>query len=518
MKNGKLYKEVCAASLAAISLVVMTGCGGKKDVATTEGGNKLRCWMPLNYNAATVVSNYGDTELAKELSKRLGIEVEYVHPPQGQESEKFSILIASTSLPDIIEYNWMSYPGGPGKAIKEGVIRDIGKERDKAPNLFSYLGENKEINRLVTTDEGEVFSFPFIRGDKDLCVSAGLFLREDWLKDLGLSVPKTIDEWENVMTAFKEKKGVKSPLAISNPQFFAAAYNTTTEFYVDNKTVKYGYLDPQFKDYLKKMNEWYKKGLLDQSFATLDGSTREANILNGLAGAGYGSVGQGIGKLMNAAKDKQGFSLVGAPVPVLNSGERARFGMYQLPVTASPRGFDAISTECKNLDAAYKFLDYGYSEEGRMLYNFGIEGKSYEMKDGYPTYTDEITKNPEGLSMTVALSKYTRSFDNGPFVQDRRYMEQYAALPQQKQAWEVWSDNDASTTALPHLYMKPDEQTEFAQLLNDIQTYSEEMHAKFIIGSESIDNYDKFEQQLKARGIDKLLKMYQDAYDRYLKK
>ena len=67
-----------------------------------------------------------------------------------------------------------------------------------------------------------------------------------------------------------------------------------------------------------------------------------------------------------------------------------------------------------------------------MLFNFGVEGVSYEMKDGYPTYTDEVMKNPDGLSITQALSKYNLASYSGPFVQDRRYVEQYSALPQQK--------------------------------------------------------------------------------------
>ena len=102
--------------------------------------------------ASTDVSNFGDTELAKELKIWTGVEVEYIHPPQGQEAEKFSIVVASSNLPDIIEYNWLEYPGGPAKAIKEGVIIDIAQYKDKAKNVFDYLDNNNEIKKLATTD------------------------------------------------------------------------------------------------------------------------------------------------------------------------------------------------------------------------------------------------------------------------------------------------------------------------------------------------------------------------------
>ena len=513
----KMKKRWYVGSLAAIMAAAMlSGCGGGEQASSGEG-EKLTCWMPLTSNAAMLVSNYGETALAQELIKRTGVDIEFVHPPQGQESEKFSIIVASANLPDIIEYNWLNYPGGPAKAIKEGVIIDIASQQNLAPNVFKYLNEHPEIKKLATTDANELFAFPFVRGDESLCFSGGTIIRGDWLEELGLSMPETIDEWENVLTQFKEKKGAQVPYSSTSTGNFAYAFNTTTDYYVEDGKVKHGVLDPGFKDYLVTMNRWYQKGLIDPSFATLDQKTIEANIINGQSGATTGSIGSGIGKWMAAAPSDT-YSLEGAPFLSSEKGQKPKFGTYQLPVTASLTAFDAISTSCKNVEAAMKFLDYGYSEEGYMLYNFGIEGESYEMIDGYPTYTEIITNNPEGQSMTVALANYTRSYATGPFVQDKRYMEQYAALPQQKRAWETWSNTDAAAHFPPHLYMQEDELTEYAQLNSDVDTYLTEMISKFIIGAEPLDNFDTMIQELKNRGIERVLEMKQAAYDRYLTK
>ena len=507
---------LCGILTAATAVSLLSGCGDQKQPASSAD-EKLTCWLPLTSNAAMLVSNYGETALAKELIKKTGVNVEFVHPPQGQESEKFSIIVSSSDLPDIIEYNWLNYPGGPAKAIKEGVIIDIAKYENQAPNVFKYLNANPDIKKLATTDANELFAFPFVRGDESLCFSGGTIIRGDWLTELGLAMPETIDEWETVLTAFKEKKGAQVPYSATGTGNFAYAFNTTADYYVEDGKVKHGVLDPSFKDYLTTMNRWYQNGLIDPSFATLDQKTVEANIMNGLSGSTTGSIGSGIGKWM-AAAPSSAYSLEGAPFLSPEKGQKPKFGTYQLPVTSSLTAFDAISTSCKNVDAALKFLDYGYSEEGYMLYNFGIEGESYEMADGYPTYTEAITKNPEGLSMTVALANYTRSYATGPFVQDRRYMEQYAALPQQQRAWETWSNSAAAAHCPPHLYMKDEELTEYAQLNNDINTYLTEMMSKFIIGAESLDNYDAMLQELHNRGIDRVLEMKQSAYDRYLAK
>ena len=68
-----------------------------------------------------------------------------------------------------------------------------------------------------------------------------------------------------------------------------------------------------------------------------------------------------------------------------------------------------------------KILDYGYSEAGHNLFNFGIEGVSYEMKDGRAEYTDVVTNNPDGWPFAQSLAKYIRANYNGPFIQDLNY-------------------------------------------------------------------------------------------------
>lgn len=150
-----------------------------------------------------------------------------------------------------------------------------------------------------------------------------------------------------------------------------------------------------------------------------------------------------------------------------------------------------------------------------MLYNFGIEGESYTMKDGEPVYTEKITNNPDGLSMSAVMALYMQSYNTGPFVQDKRYMDQYASLPQQKQAWETWSKTNAYEHLMPYLYMDEAESGEIAKLTNSVTTYQSEMVIKFIMGIEPIDNFDNFVQEMNNRGLQKILEAEQRAYERY---
>ena len=68
-------------------------------------------------------------------------------------------------MPDIIEYKWINYAGGPQKAIDDGVIIALNDYMQYAPNLKKFLDEHPDIANMVKTDEGNYYCFPFLRGD-----------------------------------------------------------------------------------------------------------------------------------------------------------------------------------------------------------------------------------------------------------------------------------------------------------------------------------------------------------------
>ena len=510
----KTLKRITAVISISAICGSLTACNKAEETQTASNG--ISYWVPMSANASQTVGNLSETFFGKQLMAATGTEITFQHPVQGQAGEKFNILVAGGELPDIIEYSWGSYVGGASAALEDGIIQEIDLENE-APNLAAYIKAHPELDKMIKTDDGKYYGFPFIRGDEYLLTSAGPIIRKDWLDELGLEVPETIDEWTNVLTQFKEKKTSGAPLCINQnaltfSSMFVGAYDTYDGLYVRDGKIVYGPSEEGYKNFLEQMNKWYKAGLLDADYATVDTNTMQSNILNGVCGATYGSCGSGIGKWM-AAATVEGYDLVGAKYPVLNKGDKPQFGGYQFPVTGR---FATITKDAKDKALCAKLLDYAYSEEGHMLYNFGIEGQSYSMVDGYPTYTEEITKNPEGLSMSVSLARYALSEYMGPFVQDKRYMEQYANLPQQKEALTNWMDTNMSEHALPNVTLSSEAQSELSTIRENIDTYKAEMQTKFIMGIEPLSNFDSYLDNLNQRGVDKLVNYYQEAYDRYM--
>ena len=167
-------------------------------------------------------------------------------------------------------------------------------------------------------------------------------------------------------------------------------------------------------------------------------------------------------------------------------------------------------------ELAARLLDYSYSEEGFMLNNFGIEGESYDMVGEYPTYKEVITKNPDGLAMSQALPLYVRAANEAPFVQDVRYIEQYYALKQQSDALAIWGNNNDEKHRMPQITLTNEESDEYTKIINDIETYRDEMATKFIMGEESFDNFGTYVETLKSMKIDRAVEIQQAAYDRFI--
>ena len=528
------FKNAILLALSFLLAVTMllTGCGKKKvdeqaspityngsDIYPIQCDDELTYFRGLNGVVATKYSNFGETPVAKYIEEQTGVKISYTHPASGMEDEQFNMILTSHDLPDLIAEDWLGY--GPEQAIDEGYIFDFTDYMEEwAPNLTKYLKEHPELDKEIRTDDGRYYVFPFLRGDPYLCTYIGPIIRKDWLDKCNLDVPETIDEWDTMLQAFKDKMGATAPLAF-DPVFlqfgaFSGAYGTPMDYYLDDEgKVKYGPAEQGFKDLLAKLHDWYERGLYDNNFMVSDGKIIDGYMLNGDSGATMGFAGGSIGTWLAGKKDAD-FDLVGPKYPVLNKGDHPAFGARDWEY--NPGASVAISATCKNKELAMRFLDWGFSEEGRMAYNFGIEGVSYEMVDGKAQFTDLVTNNPDGEPLETMLSVWSHTSYNAPSVQDRIVVDTQRPYAQQREAVENWKDNDMTKHMLPLISLTADESSSISGKKTDIDTYMKEMVYGFIMGTESLDNYDQFVNQLYSLGLQDVLDTTQTAVDRYNKR
>lgn len=523
----KIFVKASAFVMSAIMLTSLVGCGEKKETVenTTSGGygdtypiqtdKTVSWWTYIDSNITATAQNLGDTPFGKKYSENVGVDIEYQHPSTTGGSEQFNLMLSSGELPDIIDHYWTDFPGGPEKAIKDGYIIDLSDLIDKyAPNFKKFLEENPQYKKDITTDSGAIYMMPYINA---VLTSGGPIIRKDWLDELGLEMPETIDEWYTVLKAFKEKKGAAAPLSIMNNGFgaFTGAYGITLGKYRDGDTIKYGYYEDSYKDLLTTLNKWYNEKLLDNNFSSTNDETVTSNFLNGVSGVTYGGITSGINKFMSAKKDDPTFKVAAAPFVAKEKGETPEFGQYTYPVTVFG---SAISTMCEDPELAIRLIDYFYSEDGIMLVNYGIEGESYTMVDGAPKLKDELFNDPNGLTPGQALSQYAKPYNCYNSIQLMDAYEQQIRTPEMKNALEVWPNHNGAEHCVHNLTPTDEEQVQLAEISNALTTYCEEMFIKFVTGVEPIENFDAYKQNLEKIGVEKFIELNQAAYDRFLKR
>ena len=518
----KLRKIICVAVVALLAVSSLAGCGGKKELATGH----LTYWMG-NYTTGEKLDNFGDMEGIKKVHENLGITVDYIHPSSAAWEESFNIMIASGDYTDMIYWNWDSkYIGGYEGALNDGIILDLTDKIDDLPNYAKLLEQNPEVDKTIRTTDGKLLFFTTVKENTSLNSCYGPMIRKDWLEKLGLSMPTTIDEWYTVLKAFKEKdpngngKADEIPYAETKGasfKQFAGAFGTRAGLYVKNGKVVYGFMQPEFKEFVTEMNKWYKEGLIDSEFAALDGSTANAYMSNGTSGATMGWVGSGMGTYLAAGKSDPNYDLVAAPWPSLEKGGKNYIPQDFDRITAIDTGA-VISTKCTNVDAALRYMDYFYTDEATVLMNWGIEGKSYVVENGEYKLTDYVTNNPDGKSRLQAISLYANTSSGAP--QKIMDAEAFAAVqygtPEQKDASIIWDQGDRSlmTQQWP---LSAEEKAKLSEIEGSILTYESEVITKMVMGTEPLANYNKHMLELKNRGIDEMLSIYQTAYDRFMK-
>ncbi|NRF94346.1 ABC transporter substrate-binding protein [Paenibacillus frigoriresistens] len=548
MKRRFQFKMLpIAATILTLSLATACGnAGSTKDAAkgstaptaTTASKDpvKVTLWTPMNPNAKAVVKSLNELPMVKEWAKKTNVTFDFQHSsgntPQ-DDVQQYGVMVASNNLPDSMLWNWNGVQGGTSKMFKDGTIIKLNDLIEKnAPNLKKIMDANPQIAKQIKADNGDIYAMPHLKVGQygQYKTFSGMVIRQDWLDELGLKSPETIDEWETVLKAFKEKKGaIPFTLNKSYPMSFAdfaGAYGVTdmstianvSSFYIDNGKVKFGPAQPEFKQYLTTMQKWYKEGLIDPDFASNDSKTMDAKVTSGKAGAFYGFIGGSIGTYTPALqKTDPKAKLSAVQYPVLKKGDEPKF------VQASWE-YDNVGTVItsanKHAAETVKALDYLYSEEGAMLKNFGIEGQTYTKVDGQPKYTDLILKNPDNLPIGQAMAKYFIANYGFSGLDDDRYNDQYYQLPAQKDAVKLYAKyaNNAYKVMLPPVVLSTDEAKESAKILNDVSTLLTEQITKIVMGAAKVEDYDKTVEQVKKMNMDRAVEIYQTATDRYNKR
>jgi putative aldouronate transport system substrate-binding protein len=498
---------------------------GTKIERVTEEPVTLTLWMDVSsHDVSNIIGNLQDMDILKALEEKTGVHIELKLAPVGEAETSFSLMLASGDYADIIIGFDYYYSNSGDSAIEDGIIYDLNDYvTEYAPNYTAVRTASKYREIGTVTDSGKMpyFCQPTYMDDPGLTYG-GAIIRQDLLDKLGMDMPVTFDDWHTYLTRCKDELGMTRGLGLANTGIskynaFNAAFgfamnNAAQEWtmYQVDGTVMYGPLADGYLDYVTLMAQWYSEGLIDPDFTstiTFDDGVAMMSSDQCSASSDHGGVLGYVNSLGTAVNAD--FNFVAAPSPVLNEGDQLHVGY--LKGGAGLGKVAAVTTACKNPEIAVKFLDQLYSDEGFMLCNYGTEGKTYNLVDGLPVYTDLIANNDKG-TITDMLCAYA-----APVVWPYESVLGRDDVSTSSQMAEVWDTNNDYSYSFPsNATLNAEEKEIYSDLYPEIKSYVDEMTVKFIMGLEPLENYGAFVDTLNSLGVQDVITAYQSAYDRYI--
>ena len=530
----KKIKRMAGGALAlALAAGMFAGCGGTasgsssaaagassaaSDAAEQENMtvSVFRCKMPFEVSMDQM-------EIFDVMADKFNFTFEFDNPSYENYIERLNLVMMQEELPDVImgmsATDMFEY-------AQAGVIVPLTDyiQDGKMPNYKKWLDSHEGLEKSTTSADGEIYYLTAFK--ETYSGNTPYIVRTDWLDQLGMDRPVTIEDWENYWAAVKTTdlngngKNDEQPFSdygLEHLRNFCTAWGVVDDFYsdpTDGGKVHYGPIEDRYKEAVTWMNEMWNKGYIDPEIITLDESSFNAKIAQNTVASFRGTLG-GMMATPNSTMTESvpDFHLAATEPPLGEAGVQVHTNIDSM---GGDTTMAVITTACEDVDRVVEWFDYMYSDEGIILMNMGIEGETYTMVDGEPVYTDYVMNNPDGLSAKYAVGTFTIMQGFGPSVMSDANINSVddASVVEAKENYINPFLEESSKYILPGTLGFTSEQNEIKTTkMADIETYVDEMIMNFITGRESLDNWDTYVSKVKEMGIDDVIGVYQDAMD-----
>lgn len=458
-----------------------------------------------------IQAEWKDMSIIQEYEEMTNIHIEWETPSGDGYTERFNLLLASGDYPDAFFGGAIS-TADQMKYGSEGIflpLEDLIEEY--APNFSKLLEENPDLRRNITTPDGHIYALPTVIDVPRDLTGPKLWINKKWIDEAGLDMPKTVEDLYQILKAFHEKDSEIIPVGSSGLDDIkyglmgAFGYLGNNNLNVINDEVVFVPAMDNYKEFLKFMHKLYSEGLLDQETFTQDAQQLNAKGQN-----------MRLGLFMDAGAflkvpEEESWDYVALPPLTSSINDKLMW-----PSTSGViQGTFALTDKIQNPEAAMRWVDYFYSEEGSVFIGTtgGIEGEDWEWTDETKTSWKQII--PEGKSMAEANAERTPAA--GTFVP--HYMSKEWVHKEDsplnnnidKEVVEKYEEH--FTISFPDVYLTTEQRNEVSALQSDIEKYVGQMQASFVVGDVSFDEWPEYIDTLKQMNVDRLVEINQEAYD-----
>lgn len=396
----RVLKQILALSLAGTMALSLAGCGdsapantetaAQTDKAAEETGGESAAGTekdlygyaePVTVKVGIVDSadfTYRDGESVEknvwvDLYEKHNIKQEIIYQvDSSQGSTKLANAITSGTYPDIILAEGADYIN----YAKTGVIADISQALEEygSEELKAYLETDGGVGLESAKVDGKLYGIPLLGNSYDSVMI--MFVRQDWLDNLGLQMPKTMDELHVVAKAFTDKdpdgNGANDTYGLGLNGKDVFAYNSGVQAFLegfgaipgywgnnftfvekDGKVIWGGAATEEMKAGLTLLNEMYKDGSVARDFGVMDNDRITEEFSAGKCGIIFAPMWGAMGPAATAIKSDLKAHMVAAQVPD-GMGE----GSSKPWFTSSTNSYYTVSAKCENPEVLIKLLNH----------------------------------------------------------------------------------------------------------------------------------------------------------------
>lgn len=518
MKQKTKFYSLALTVLLSLT-VVLSGCGsnesGNANNSTNENQNSQQpsnspeqTKPPEPLKVSSITPFYGPASMEKgspffeKAEEILNWEWDAQFVPGSNLMEKVNVALASGSVPDIMGiFPVNSVPFI--QATRSGAFWEIGPYLNDYPNLKE--GRNPIADQNISID-GKIYQLY----KPEVSISTnGFNIRTDWMEKLNLEQPKTIDELTVMLRAFAKDDpdgngnadtyGFVDRIASGGyPMSFgtmASKFGVPNKYKIEDGKFVPDFMTPEFRNVMNFYKQMYDEGIMNKDFAYIKRNQQEDLYKSGKAGVSIGNVFQNsIWDPVTSAEsnvDIIPFSYLEGP-----TGNHNYSGLgYWITYVFSK---DSVKTE-EQLREILSSLDRLAAEENHQFLTFGIEGLTYEMKDGKPVFTnEELNKQAAPLrALNVSKNKFTPAAN----TQAYKYEMDRVRLKNEQESQYLVSDPSGGLISPTYL----ERGSELDKMIADA-------FVKYVIGEVTMDDFDQTIEDWKSNGGQKVLDEYAVEY------
>lgn len=564
----KSIKKIAALGMAAaMATGALTGCGSSNTAATEAAKTEAVATEAAAADATTAapaadaepakltiftmsmpnVEDFETNDFTLYLEETLNLDLTFVTGTRDDWSDKLNMIMNSDEIPDII---FGVSPDIARLGVKEGIIIPIDEYMtdEYVPNYLKLMNDNNFSLDVCRETDGQIYSMANINDCYHCKYARKMWVNTEYLEQLNMEIPTTTEEFKAVCEAFLQMKPDGVAIGGANSGWFVRVQDWLLGAYtfIPTSSSTLGVRDyivrdsanndemvcvsvtEEYREGLRFLNELYEMGAIYDGVFTQTQEQMKTIINQADEPVLFFPVGA-YSDAISATDNPELYKKYAPMAPIAGpDGTRIAWTMPNYGVSS---GAVCITDGCEDLDAAFRFIDFFYSETGDLMSQYGAEegvdwvlnpeGKKglsgeqalYEVLNVYSGEAQNHDWQDVGIRVAPESYRLGQAVEEGIDPYDAAGLE-LLLFNASKECYEPYANN-SNLIQLNELKITSEEATDIGTIAVEVNKILVEDEVAFITGTKDLDtDWQAHVDAMYAAGLQDMLDLYTTAYNR----